>query len=35
MQDQSIRDFFDQYASRIALYNRIAENLLHASSREI
>ena len=35
MQDQSIRDFFDQYASRIALYNRMAENMLHASSREI
>lgn len=35
MQDQSIRDFFDQYASRIALYNRMTENMLHASSREI
>ena len=35
MQDQSIRDFFDQYASRIALYNRMVENMLHASSREI
>ena len=35
MQDQSIRDFFDQYASRIALYNRMAENMLHTSSREI